>query len=137
MFVGPFFGDILTFRYILYTHQRISCKNLCMGHSFDRLIRDETTKSWGCEHQDVNHRSKNLVRIRLSIWLFWCRWLHVGLLTKKLSHMQLFPYVKNWIMFFVKPITMRCYQIWFFWWPVLVVEEAGVPGENHRPWANN
>jgi hypothetical protein len=23
------------------------------------------------------------------------------------------------------------------WRTVLVVEEAGVPGENHRPWANN
>jgi hypothetical protein len=23
------------------------------------------------------------------------------------------------------------------WRPVLLVEEAGVPGENHRPWANN
>ena len=23
------------------------------------------------------------------------------------------------------------------WGPVLVVEEAGVPGENHRPWASN
>jgi hypothetical protein len=23
------------------------------------------------------------------------------------------------------------------WRPVLVVEEAGVPGENHRPWACN
>jgi len=23
------------------------------------------------------------------------------------------------------------------WRPVLVVEEAGVPGENHRPWAIN
>ena len=22
-------------------------------------------------------------------------------------------------------------------WPVLVVEEARVPGENHRPWASN
>ena len=22
------------------------------------------------------------------------------------------------------------------WQPVLVVEEAGVPGENHRPWAS-
>ena len=41
-----------------------------------------------------------------------------------------------------------CLQVWFLmfnvtfsnisaisWWPVLVVEEAGVPGENHRPWA--
>ena len=38
--------------------------------------------------------------------------------------------------------------IWFFnatfsnisaisWRPVLVVEEAGVPGENHRPWSSN
>ena len=23
------------------------------------------------------------------------------------------------------------------WQPVLMVEEAGVPGENHRPWASN
>jgi hypothetical protein len=23
------------------------------------------------------------------------------------------------------------------WRPILVVEEAGVPGENHRPWASN
>ena len=23
------------------------------------------------------------------------------------------------------------------WQPVLVIEEAGVPGENHRPWAGN
>ena len=23
------------------------------------------------------------------------------------------------------------------WRPVLVVDEAGVPGENHRPWASN
>ena len=23
------------------------------------------------------------------------------------------------------------------WWPVLVVEEAAVPGENHRPLASN
>jgi hypothetical protein len=23
------------------------------------------------------------------------------------------------------------------WRPVLVVEENGVPGENHRPWASN
>jgi len=21
--------------------------------------------------------------------------------------------------------------------PILIVEEAGVPGENHRPWASN
>jgi hypothetical protein len=25
----------------------------------------------------------------------------------------------------------------FIWRPVLVMEEAGVPGENHRPWASN
>jgi len=23
------------------------------------------------------------------------------------------------------------------WRPVLVVKEAGLPGENHRPWASN
>jgi hypothetical protein len=33
----------------------------------------------------------------------------------------------------------RCQNIiyWEGWPPVLVVEEAGVPGENHRPWASN
>ena len=41
-----------------------------------------------------------------------------------------------------------CFDIWCFnatfsnisaisWRPVLVVEEAGVPGKNHRPWASN
>jgi hypothetical protein len=27
--------------------------------------------------------------------------------------------------------------IFQLWRPVLVVEEAGVPGENHRTWASN
>jgi hypothetical protein len=44
----------------------------------------------------------------------------------------------------------KTYLIWFHliyatfsnisaisWWPVLVVEEAGVPGEIHRPWGSN
>jgi hypothetical protein len=25
----------------------------------------------------------------------------------------------------------------FIWRPALVVEEAGIPGENHHPWASN
>ena len=29
------------------------------------------------------------------------------------------------------------FQLYQSWRPVLVVEEAGVPGENHRPWASN
>jgi len=31
------------------------------------------------------------------------------------------------------------FQLHFFisWQPVLVVEEDGVPGENHRPWTSN
>ena len=29
------------------------------------------------------------------------------------------------------------YFSYISWRPVLVVEEAGVPGENHRPWASN
>ena len=48
------------------------------------------------------------------------------------------------------PLYFLCDLIWFLvfnstfssisaisWRPVLVVEEAGVPGENHRPWASN
>ena len=44
--------------------------------------------------------------------------------------------------------TIRLIDFWCFnatfnnisdisWRPVLVVEEAGIPGENHRPWASN
>jgi len=33
------------------------------------------------------------------------------------------------------PIDLLCSAI--SWRPVLVVEEAGVPGENHQPWASN
>jgi hypothetical protein len=29
------------------------------------------------------------------------------------------------------------YELGIWWQPVLVVEEAGVPRENHRPWASN
>jgi endo-1,4-beta-mannosidase len=31
----------------------------------------------------------------------------------------------------------RKYNSAISWQPVLVVEETGVPGENHRPWASN
>ena len=37
-------------------------------------------------------------------------------------------------------IDFLCFNATFSnisWRPVLVVEEAGVPGENHRPWASN
>jgi hypothetical protein len=42
----------------------------------------------------------------------------------------------------VKMIDFLCFNATFSnisaipWRPVLVVEEAGVPGENHRPWAS-
>jgi hypothetical protein len=47
------------------------------------------------------------------------------------------------ICFFLGLIDFWCLNITFSnmsamsWGPVLVVEEAGVPGENHRPWASN
>ena len=43
----------------------------------------------------------------------------------------------NWL------INFWCFNTTFnnisaiLWRPVLVVEEAGVPGENHQPWASN
>jgi hypothetical protein len=40
-----------------------------------------------------------------------------------------------------RPLSTYCAKressIAISWGPVLVVEEAGVPGENHRPWASN
>ena len=56
---------------------------------------------------------------------------------------------KAWVLFVVARVPRRFELIfWCFnatfnnisaisWRPVLVVEEAGVPGENHRPWASN
>jgi hypothetical protein len=53
---------------------------------------------------------------------------------------------KYWIN--VIPLTIRWIIVLVFnatfsnisaisWRPVLVVEEAGVPGKNHQPWASN
>jgi len=50
--------------------------------------------------------------------------------------------------FFTKSFRLIWFDFWCFnatfnnisaisWRPVLMVEEAGVPGENHRPWASN
>ena len=46
--------------------------------------------------------------------------------------------------FLVKTMIFDLIDIWCLtplsaisWRPVLVVEEAGVPGKNHRPWASN
>jgi hypothetical protein len=40
------------------------------------------------------------------------------------------------IRFFVLNATFKNISA-ISWPPVLVVEEAGVPGEHHRPWASN
>jgi hypothetical protein len=48
--------------------------------------------------------------------------------------------VQNWLIDF---FDLLCFNATFSnisvisWRPVLVVEEGGVPGENHRPWASN
>jgi hypothetical protein len=42
----------------------------------------------------------------------------------------------GWFLFFVLNATFSNISA-ILWRPILVVEEAGVPGENHRPWASN
>jgi hypothetical protein len=44
--------------------------------------------------------------------------------------------IKDFILFLVFNATFSNISA-ISWQPVLVVEEAGVPGENHRPWASN
>jgi hypothetical protein len=57
-----------------------------------------------------------------------------------LDHGNIYWYMQR-LTFFI--IDFWCFNATFSnisaisWRPVLVVEEAGVPGENHRPWANN
>jgi hypothetical protein len=48
-------------------------------------------------------------------------------------------YLKKQLWNFRKPmiIILKKLQSFIFLERVLVVEEAGVPGENHRPWASN
>jgi len=44
---------------------------------------------------------------------------------------------------FISFFVIWCFNVTFSnisaisWRSVVMVEEAGVPGENHRPWANN
>jgi hypothetical protein len=42
----------------------------------------------------------------------------------------------DFILFFFFPATFSNISA-LSWRPVLVVEEAGVPGENHQPWESN
>ena len=42
----------------------------------------------------------------------------------------------SWYFFFVFNATFSNISA-ISWWPVLVVEEAAVPGENNQPWASN
>ena len=44
--------------------------------------------------------------------------------------------IRIWIWILVFNITFNNISA-ISWWPILVVEEAGVPGENHRPWESN
>jgi len=48
----------------------------------------------------------------------------------------LFQWIWIWIWMLVFNATFSNISA-ISWWPVLVVEEAGVPGENNRPWASN
>ena len=45
-------------------------------------------------------------------------------------------YIYYWFWFLVFNATFRNISA-ISWRPVLVVEEAGIPGEYHRPWASN
>jgi len=52
-------------------------------------------------------------------------------------------YIMPFVIFVLDLIDVWCFNATFnnisaiSWRPVLVVEEAGVPGENHLPWASN
>ena len=60
---------------------------------------------------------------------------HKRLLCRPVHHRKI-----DWLILL---IDLLCFSATFSnisaisWRPVLVVEEAGVPGENHRPWASN
>jgi hypothetical protein len=52
------------------------------------------------------------------------------------SHVFIFELFDLIFIFFVFSATFSNILA-ISWRPVSVVEEAGVPGENHRPWASN
>jgi hypothetical protein len=77
-----------------------------------------------------------------SIYLFWLLlWYLQTLPTKKHESITPLVWCGEWSIYdliwsIVFNATLRNISA-ISWWPVLVVEEAGVPGENHRPWASN
>jgi hypothetical protein len=52
------------------------------------------------------------------------------------TFLELFYFIFDFFDFLVFNATFNNISA-ISWRPVLVVEEAGVPGENHRPWASN
>jgi hypothetical protein len=76
----------------------------------------------------------NPIKITILTCSPWLTWRGVGVL-KKPRHMS---HTIDWLIdcFFVFNATFSNISA-ISWLPVLVVEEAGIPGENHRPWASN
>ena len=100
---------------ILYQQPSGSCQGL-----FNRPICDEPTKSRGIKTEQI-----------LSSFL-WLVSLSVRMSCLKLDCQRW----KKWIWILVFNATFSNISA-ISWRPVLVVEEAGVPEENHRPWASN
>ena len=92
-----------------------SCQGL-----FNRPVCDEPTKSRGIKTEQI-----------LSSFL-WLVSLSVRMSCLKLDYQRW----KKWIWILVFNATFSNISA-ISWRPVLVVEEAGVPEENHRPWASN
>jgi hypothetical protein len=72
------------------------------------------------------------LNIPVSLHQIW-----MGFVQKSLCNLKLHGHLQNpSIDFLVFNVTFSNISA-ISWQPVLVVEEAGVLGENHRPWASN
>ena len=110
-----------------------------------------------------NHVQNYLIFLMISMKAFLLWEIEICIELSPLTHQNMFFLMRNrslyWIiacyLFIFLWITKKAFVLWFdliwfivfnatfsnisaiSWWPVLVVEEGWVPGENHRPWASN
>jgi hypothetical protein len=93
----------------------------------------------GVEHQQTTDVVCLLMIMdswQLAVFL-WNKKTHINLRHKKYMKTLVSPLLIFFCCCFFGVLTPLDNISAISWQPVLMVEEAGVPGENHRPWASN
>jgi hypothetical protein len=98
--------------------------------------------SYNCNEKNLKNRNKNNLAPRFSslVLISACIIMCLSALNIKTHDGERVDPTKTksvWLYLFIVFNATFSNISAISWRPVLVVEEAGVPGENHRPWASN